>query len=366
MTSLNELPPSLYNQIPETKEDLDWADLVTIDLSLFGTPEGKKQLAHDLENAIKDHGFFYLKNFGLSQKEVDDQFAIAQAVFALDVKEKEKYLADLSSGDYNKFRLPGNRIVNNGIRDNIETYNIARFNSFFDEHHKSHPKVILDNRNVIEKFAKYLQQEVIQKLIVLFGIILELEDEEQLAKLHQYEDLSEEHFRYMKYYKRGEEENNNLDNIWSHGHTDLGTLTLLFRQPVAALQIQNKYGEWKWVKPQPNSITVNICDTLSFLTAGYLPSTKHRVHAPPKDQQQYDRIGLLYFARPRNDIKLQTIDSPKLKRLGYTKNFFEEKGEGIPNVGEWVVAKQKYFNVRKENHNDPQPIIRGYTEVVIN
>lgn len=46
----------------------------------------------------------------------------------------------------------------------------------------------------------------------------------------------------------------------------MGSLTLLFRQPVAALQVLTKDGTWKWVKPQTDALTVNIADALQFLT----------------------------------------------------------------------------------------------------
>jgi isopenicillin N synthase-like dioxygenase len=85
----------------------------------------------------------------------------------------------------------------------------------------------------------------------------------------------------MKYGKFSAEEQDILakgDGLWSYGHTDLGTLTLLFRQPVAALQIKDhKTGDWKWAKPLDGSLTVNTCDALSFLTGNYLKSTVHRV-----------------------------------------------------------------------------------------
>lgn len=67
---------------------------------------------------------------------------------------------------------------------------------------------------------------------------------------------------------------------------------------MAALQIRDhKTNEWKWAKPQDGTLTVNACDALTFLTAGYVKSTIHRVAVPPKDQQHVDRLGLLYFAR---------------------------------------------------------------------
>jgi isopenicillin N synthase-like dioxygenase len=80
--------------------------------------------------------------------------------------------------------------------------------------------------------------------------------------------------------------------------SDLGSFTLLFRQPVAGLQIQDPVtDEWKWVKPQDATLTVNTCDALQLLTGGYVRSTIHRVVPPPKDQQHVDRLGLLYFSR---------------------------------------------------------------------
>ena len=81
----------------------------------------------------------------------------------------------------------------------------------------------------------------------------------------------------MKYSKYTPEENLKIGRLWGQGHTDLGSWTLLFRQPVAALQIRNHTtNEWKWAKPQDGTLTVNACDALTFLTGGYVKSTVHR------------------------------------------------------------------------------------------
>ena len=77
----------------------------------------------------------------------------------------------------------------------------------------------------------------------------------------------------------------------------MGSVTLLFRQPVAALQILNSEQQWKWVKPQDETITINICDALQALTGNFFKSSIHRVHAPPDDQAHVDRLGVLFFAR---------------------------------------------------------------------
>jgi isopenicillin N synthase-like dioxygenase len=96
---------------------------------------------------------------------------------------------------------------------------------------------------------------------VLVGIILELENEEELWTLHNYEKMSNCHMRYMVQHVPTEEQKQREIRRGEviYGHTDFGTFTLLFRQPVAALQVRLEASDqWKWVKPVEGSITVNV------------------------------------------------------------------------------------------------------------
>ena len=42
-----------------TKTSVDWADLVTLDLSQFDAPGGKERLAKQLDHAVNKVGFLY-------------------------------------------------------------------------------------------------------------------------------------------------------------------------------------------------------------------------------------------------------------------------------------------------------------------
>ncbi|KAI0760981.1 Clavaminate synthase-like protein [Trametes elegans] len=332
-----------YNYVPETKEDLDWADLTTLDFSLYGTPEGKKQLAAALIKAVREDGFFYVKNFNISQERVNCQFSIGKQFY--DIPLDEKLNLDPVSG----------------LRDRIEIYNIPKFNGHFKH---EHPELIRHHLPEIEEFARSLHSEVLDPLHVLLAIALEL-PEDYFKNIHKYED----HLRYMKYSKFTPEENVQIGKQWARGHTDLGSWTLLFRQPVAALQIKNHTtGEWKWAKPQDGTLTVNACDALSFLTGGYVRSTIHRVVSPPKDQEHVDRLGLLYFSRPHNDVTLATVKSPVLGRAGYTQNVFEQSGNHVPTMEEWTFAKQKWQRTKNATRGDPKfenaQILPGFSEKV--
>jgi len=240
-----------------------------------------------------------------------------------------------------------------GKFDNTEIYNIPKFIREFDQ---PHPGIVQVHRDEIEHFARYIHDEIVQKLLVLFAIILDLPPDYFLQS-HRYEDRSDCHLRYMKYHRRSDQENQELENVWIKGHTDFGSLTLLFRQPVASLQVLTPEGGWKYVKPYPASITVNLADTLDFLTNGYLRSSIHRVVAPPPDQRQYDRYGVLYFVRARDDLELVPVKSTVLQRLGYDQ-VTDNAAVGV-TAGEWVKARVKTNATKTPGKENPEQTIVG-------
>ncbi|KAL4866782.1 hypothetical protein BDV12DRAFT_187200 [Aspergillus spectabilis] len=345
-----------YEQVPVTKEDresptlydlrdtdstVDWAELVTIDLGRFDEPGGKEELVKQLEHAVQHVGFFYVKNFNITQEEIDRQFALGREFYALPLEEKLKHynLDDLERGEYNGYRSLGN-----GIKDNVQVYNIPKFDG---HHHRAQPPLLTKHIAEIEAFSRKCHSEVVNKLLRLFAILLELPDEEQLVHDHQYDVEGEDHLRYMHYAARSAEENALVGELYTPGHTDLGTVTLLFRQPVAALQILNSENKWKWVRPQDGTITINTCDALTALTGGLIKSSVHRVHAPPADQAGIDRLGVLYFSRPNNNVVLDPIaNSPLLQRLGLTSNVFTDVGKHL-TTKEWVKVRQTQQQKRK-------------------
>ncbi|PMD46377.1 Clavaminate synthase-like protein [Hyaloscypha variabilis F] len=225
----------------------------------------------------KKERFIYVINFGLSQDEIDEQYDIAQELFESPLDEKEKLRAELEKGDYFGYKPFGLREVKPGVPENTEVYNIP------------------SNWAAIEKFSAHIRDQIVAKLFKLFAIVLELPDD-YFLDFHRKDELNSSYMRYMKYHARTPEQNAALENIWLKGHTDFGSLTLLFRQSIAALQVRTPSGEWKYVKPYPESLTVDVADKLQFLSNGFLKSSIHRVVAPPSDQAHLDGLGVLYFS----------------------------------------------------------------------
>ncbi|KAG6999439.1 acetyl-coenzyme A transferase nodX [Physcia stellaris] len=328
-----------YVHPPATKLQLDYAEIPILDFGLLDLPRGKEKLVVQLKEAVEQTGFFYVVNFGLSQADIDRQFAIGKEVLDLPEHEKLQYRANLEDGDYNGYRPLGMIEQYPGLRDNWECYHVFKF---IQEHRRTHPGIISEHYSEIEQFHRHIHQHVAHRVLRLLATVLEI-PEEFFVDNHQYEESCSSFLRYVKYHARTPEVNEKYKDIFVRGHTDFGSVTFVFSQPIGGLQLQTRDGSWKDVRHIPGSIVVNTADMLHFWTNTYLQSCVHRVVAPPADQGHMDRYGLIYFLRPSNKSYLQSVDSPLLRRLGITgENESEDlKAKRKVTVGDWVPIQTK-------------------------
>ncbi|EHY61274.1 hypothetical protein HRR83_008971 [Exophiala dermatitidis] len=321
-----------------TSEDLDWAPLAKIDLSRFDEPGGKQELAKQLYDAVTRVGFWVVVNTGLDDEKVLRQFSIGNTFFKQPLEEKRKFPCNFAQGEYFGYRENSRWIGDTGVKDNVEMLNIPK-----DIPALSHvPKhdIVRDHYDEIASFHREVFDKVIRKLLILISIILEL-PEDYLLNAHDYDQVSDDHLRYMIYNVRTQDEWDRAQGYTKGGHTDFGSLTLLFSQHIAGLQIRTPEGQWKWVKPVEGGITCNAADTLTFLTNGFIKSTVHRVVTPPKDQINVPRLGLLYFVRPGDNTPMRTVPSPLLERLGLLREEDKDPNRPVPTGTEYVRARVK-------------------------
>ncbi|KAL2105568.1 hypothetical protein VUR80DRAFT_8162 [Thermomyces stellatus] len=321
-----------------TEEDLDWAELPKIDLSQFDEPGGKQKLADQLYDAITRVGFWSVVNTGLDDARVLRQFSIGNAFFQQPLEEKRRYPCNFAEGEYFGYRENSRWIGDTGIKENIEMLNIPK--AIPEWSHIGRHRIVKENYDEIAAFHRDVWEKVARKLFVLISIILEL-PENYLADAHDYDKVSDDHLRYMIYNARTNEEWDKAQAYSKGGHTDFGSLTLLFSQHVAGLQIQTPEGHWKYVRPVDGGITCNTADTLSFLTNGFIKSTVHRVVKPPQDQLHLNRLGLLYFSRPGASTAMKTVPSPLLDRLGLIPEEDKDPNKPVVTGTEYVRARVK-------------------------
>lgn len=236
-------------------------------------------------------------------------------------------------------------IMGTDIRDNVELYNVAKFTPH-NASERRHPwfTPYQDEQEAFSRKAMVVAGKVFE----LFALMLEL-PADYFSSRHRYDDASDDHLRYMSYRPRSAEEDARVDNTWSRAHTDFGSLTLLWSQNVAGLQIKTEdKGEWRYVPPVDGGIICNVGDTMNFWSASYLKSTTHRVVRPPEDQLGGNRVGLFYFVRPGNEVDIAPAPSPLLKRLGLVGKEGVDVGDGEVKP----VTGLQYVRERVKDYHD--------------
>ncbi|PIL33147.1 hypothetical protein GSI_04597 [Ganoderma sinense ZZ0214-1] len=158
---------------------------------------------------------------------------------------------------------------------------------------------------------------IITPVLRLLALGLELL-EETSVNLFNFDAQDGTYLCFMKYYSWMEEDEARTKNVWMKGHTDIDVLSMLWSQPVTALQVLSPDGKWRYVKHIPNSIVVNAGDTLEMCSGGYYEAALYRVFRPPADQRGRTRLGLYYFGYP-DDVRLVPFaESPVLWHVGIT------------------------------------------------
>lgn len=159
---------------------------------------------------------------------------------------------------------------------------------------------------------------------------------------------------------------------------DLGGITLLWSQPVSALQILSPDGKWRWAKHIDNALVrppslssrytiilthtqiINAGDAIEFLSGGYYRATIHRVVQPPPDQRGSTRLGVFYFSMPDDSVKLTPLtESPVLQREGVKRQFTDENAPFMEQWRKGRIAAYGKTQLKKGEGNVEEEYING-------
>jgi len=329
---------------PTEAKDVPWADILTVDMSLYDAPSGRAELVKVVNTALRRNGFFYLINHGISREHIQQQFSLSHATFdQVSLAEKEQHLAPiLEKGSFRGYKLQRFWEIGNGVRDRIEAYNLDLHDL---EPPESHPALLRPYLDDIRNFLVEVRTQVLKRVLSLMDGALEL-PEDTLWKLHDRDGQSgKDVLKYMLYEPMSSSEAQKTNNVYLTEHTDFGTVTTLFSQPVAGLQVLGSDGSWKWVKHRENAILINIGDNITFLSGGIFKAAMHRVVRPPLDQVHLQRVGLFHFSRAFGGTSsLPLSQSPVVQREG--KVMFEP-GAHVPTTDEWERIRTSRYGVEK-------------------
>ncbi|KAF7300082.1 Gibberellin 3-beta [Mycena kentingensis (nom. inval.)] len=323
-----------------TTHELPWADILTVDLSLYdadaNSGEGRKALVRTVSTALERDGFFYVVGHGIDQATLDRQFDLAQLAFdGVPLDEKEQHRAPIAEkGSFMGYKLQKWWEIKDGVRDHIEHYNF--YLGHIDPAEK-HPRAL---RPHVEEESR---QKVLRKILSLIDGVLGLEDG-HLWSLHQTPEgvTGEDVFRYMLYSPLTASESAITNGVMLNGHTDFNTVSMLVSQPIAALQVLMPDNVWRYVRHRDGALVINIGDQLAFRSGGVLKGTMHRVVRPPPDQEHLRRLGVFHFSHFQHGLPLDLLPGEKVRTHG--KRVFD--GE-VPTTEQWEQTRIKSYG-RKE------------------
>ncbi len=110
--------------------------------------------------------------------------------------------------------------------------------------------------------------------------------------------------------------------IRAAAHGDINLLTVLPSSNEPGLQVKPLGSDWIDVPCEPETIVINAGDMLEEATAGYYPSTLHRVINPTGVRSANSRLTAPLFLHPRSEVVLSERHTAKsylderLKELG--------------------------------------------------
>ncbi|OJJ73137.1 hypothetical protein ASPBRDRAFT_148424 [Aspergillus brasiliensis CBS 101740] len=303
------MPTSKYfDRFPPFPADLPVLPLEKI--SLEALKDSKKDEAERLFEACQKMGFFLLDLKGSTQgtallQDAEGMFELTTQLSTLGHETLKSYT--YMPPDFTRYKGIGSLKTDYGNVDYIHAYSLSQDEVLGNtSHSRLHPDAISTDKQQLRRFIEHAHavlDEILAKLDICLGI--EPQTLEALSPLDQESDS------IVRLLWSPAQTHPNYDCISFGGHTDLGTMTLLFNI-AGGLQVlpagcENIKEKWRYIKPEPGCAVVNVGDTLVEWTGGLLRSSLHRVVTAPGDQATVQRESVAYLVRAKRTASLQRL-----------------------------------------------------------
>ncbi|KAK2603884.1 hypothetical protein QQS21_003919 [Conoideocrella luteorostrata] len=328
-----------FDAVPPFPDNLQTVELSTIPLA--GLISGDTKVAEQLFAACQDLGFFLLDLRGdhLGEEiinEIDQLLNLSME--ALNLPEEVKKRFPVTPGkSILGFKPRGSSVTETRQQDRYEMLNIAQDGLMGVTDLQPLPDILLDKRRLLTSYMKHGH-------VIITAICRTLSDQlkiptETFADLHPANKSSGTTIRMIKAFACTKAEERRTSMIH---HTDFGTITLL-ANVIGGLQVLPA-GElldenaWRWVRPQPGLLIVNLGDVFVQWTGRILRSNVHRIRYAPGEQQNLDRYSLAIVGRPMSSATMKRIHNlgvPSEEETDKTVLEYEWYKMGLVKQGKW-------------------------------
>ncbi|KAI0638938.1 2OG-Fe-II oxygenase family oxidoreductase [Trametes polyzona] len=288
------------------KEEVPVAPLATVDLGRLIARDAD-EVAKLLE-VCKTHGFFYLD---LQTCEPGRQIVEAEQGLLRFMENYFAQPAEVKLKDDRKSFTHGFKPVGtfsgtkNGTRDCYETLKVSRAEMV--EKSPLLPESVKKQEQLFDTFIS-LSHYITQNLLQCLSDALGLTGGARLEQFHRDGEETNTTLVMLHYPPSDSDE-----TIGHNKHTDIGSITLLFSEQWGLQVWSPEIDGWAFIQPRPKGhATINVGDSLRFLSQKRLYSCLHRVIPPVGGRQTEDRYSIAYFLRPENNAVYEDPNGRKI------------------------------------------------------
>lgn len=302
-----------------------------IDLAPYfeGTPEGRRRVAQEVDEACRSIGFLVITNHRIPTQLIERVSEVSRQFFALPLQQKravDRPRFDAVRG----YSAIGEEGLSYSLEeatpgDLKESFSIGPANVPLDEYHRGpaagphfEPNIYPPVPGFRAAWDEYFERMsgLSQTLMRIFALALDLPE----TFFDQYIDRHISMFRVLSYPPQVDAPLPN--QLRAGAHSDYGSLTIV-RPDDKGLQVRNKAGDWVDVPLVENALVVNIGDLMMQWTNDQWISTMHRVQNPPAVAAATNRRqSLVFFHQPNYDALIECLptclapgESPKYEPI---------------------------------------------------
>lgn len=290
-----------------TARDIDQSAIPVIDLSpLENGGAGLDGVARALTEAAETVGFFYVRNHGVPQTQIDGLLAAAREFFARPLDQKQQVAVNRYHRGF--IRQGEAKMYDTALADLKESFVWGLDVGEDDADYRAGNRLIGPNR--WPDFMPGLQATLVSYMDACNALGFRLLQ----AFAHA---LGEPQDRFVR----------SVDRPISRGsliyyppqdaalgerqfgvapHTDYGCLTLLYQDDTGGLQVAGRDGDWLTAHPVPGTFVVNVGDLLARWTNDRFASTPHRV----VNSSGRERYSVALFVDPNHDTLIEPVTGP--------------------------------------------------------
>ncbi|KAF7973261.1 hypothetical protein HWV62_38745 [Athelia sp. TMB] len=258
----------------------NFSTVPVLDYALVSDSVRRPEFISQLQHALINVGFLYLKNPPVARKDVDDLIGFIPHLFALPQEAKDE-IRMANSPHFLGWRP--------GAPDYLRLWGPSQW---------PEETALPGFKSTMERYLAQVQAlgyKFIELLAEAFGL-----PHDALSQFYDSDELMQHRAKIVKYPVPVDE---TASDQGVGPHYDAGFLTFLLQaSDHPGLQVQNLSGQWIDAPPIPGTFVVNIGKALEFVTQGLARATSHRVLSPSKGSTP--RYSVPFFQNISLDTRL--------------------------------------------------------------